>query len=282
MFAVKINEPKFEYDIHSIVKAFYPEENVKVLTPETAEDKKAELSKDVRMTVELTEAGAELVLEDTKYNWHIASDRPEATDKKAYKDTFKRFLYTSLSEQTGKKLPWGNLTGIRPTKIAYAMLEEGKQDAEILEFLEDLGGETGEGDDGFEPENTTVAGRKQSTNSSTQFVQTPTYTDISFDDMFREKVGGELDDFLVEIRTSLPYVSSAISNAHSVPDIYTDNSTTSTVYEPHIEVTITGSRDMSDMDARQFGEQIADVTLDKLYEAFERKGIGTSVNSRTK
>ena len=39
MFAVKINESKFEYDIHSIVKAFYPEENVKVLTPETAEDK---------------------------------------------------------------------------------------------------------------------------------------------------------------------------------------------------------------------------------------------------
>ena len=25
MFVVRINEPKFEYDIHSIVKAFYPE-----------------------------------------------------------------------------------------------------------------------------------------------------------------------------------------------------------------------------------------------------------------
>lgn len=28
---------------------------------------------------------------------------------------------------TGKELPWGNLTGIRPTKIAMGLLEEGKQ-----------------------------------------------------------------------------------------------------------------------------------------------------------
>ena len=38
-------------------------------------------------------------------------------------------------ESTGRELPWGNLTGIRPTKLAYAMLEEGKQDQEIIEEL---------------------------------------------------------------------------------------------------------------------------------------------------
>ena len=30
MLAVRLNQPCFEYDIHSIVKAFYPEQTVKV------------------------------------------------------------------------------------------------------------------------------------------------------------------------------------------------------------------------------------------------------------
>ena len=31
-----------------------------------------------------------------------------------------------LSKVTGKQLPWGTLTGIRPTKIPMAFLDEGK------------------------------------------------------------------------------------------------------------------------------------------------------------
>ena len=38
----------------------------------------------------------------------------------AFKDCFKRFFYCLLTEITGRELPWGNLTGIRPTKLAYA------------------------------------------------------------------------------------------------------------------------------------------------------------------
>ena len=30
MITILINKPEFEYDIHSLVKAFYPEEDVKV------------------------------------------------------------------------------------------------------------------------------------------------------------------------------------------------------------------------------------------------------------
>ena len=42
MIQVKINKAGWEYDIHSLVKAFYPEETVKVLTPESVEKKPAE------------------------------------------------------------------------------------------------------------------------------------------------------------------------------------------------------------------------------------------------
>lgn len=130
MLAVWINRANFEYDVHSIVKAFYPEETVKVLTPETGEQKRAELEKEIRFSIQLEDGGAKLIdaAQTLIWNW-------DAECGDAYKDCFKRFLYESLSGITGKTLPWGNLTGIRPTKIAYGMLEEGKTEEEILDFL---------------------------------------------------------------------------------------------------------------------------------------------------
>ncbi len=67
---------------------------------------------------------------------------PEATDKiirvpdikgDSSHDLFKQSLYEQLSKDTGKALPWGFLTGVRPSKIAYTMLEENRSDSEIIE-----------------------------------------------------------------------------------------------------------------------------------------------------
>ena len=44
-------------------------------------------------------------------------------------------IYYDLCDYTGKTLPWGNLTGIRPTKLAMGMLAEGKADEEIIAWL---------------------------------------------------------------------------------------------------------------------------------------------------
>ena len=175
MLVVDINKANFEYDIHSIVKAFYPEEMVKVLTPETGEDKRKDLESDVVFQICITEDGAEFYQkkllqadqiqtgqEETQKKLEKEEKTKERTateqvsekgvlsvekevcsswhyeDKKgdSFKDAFKRFLYLTLSGITGKTLPWGNLTGIRPTKIAYGMLEEKKSHEEILDFME--------------------------------------------------------------------------------------------------------------------------------------------------
>ncbi len=129
MFAVLLNKANFEYDVHSLVKAFYPEDMVTVLTPETKEEKRAELSKEVRITIAIADDGARVTVDGTDFTWNVA-ENPGIP----YKDGFKLFLYRVLSEVTKKTLPWGNLTGIRPTKIAYGMLEEGKSDTEIAHF----------------------------------------------------------------------------------------------------------------------------------------------------
>ena len=42
MLKALINKPQFEYDIHSLIKAFYPGEDVKVWCEETVAPKKEE------------------------------------------------------------------------------------------------------------------------------------------------------------------------------------------------------------------------------------------------
>ncbi|MBO7297875.1 MAG: coproporphyrinogen dehydrogenase HemZ [Clostridia bacterium] len=56
-------------------------------------------------------------------------DRGQVLDELVYKRLERRFaklrLYEILSEKYGEKMPWGALTGIRPTKLAYTELENG-------------------------------------------------------------------------------------------------------------------------------------------------------------
>lgn len=62
---------------------------------------------------------------------HDAIVRPEM------KNLLKRAVYDLLSGLTGRSLPWGTLTGIRPTKVPLRMIEEGKSDAEIENFMKE-------------------------------------------------------------------------------------------------------------------------------------------------
>ena len=40
MFVVELNRANYEYDVHSLVKAFWPEDQVTVLTPESKDEKR--------------------------------------------------------------------------------------------------------------------------------------------------------------------------------------------------------------------------------------------------
>jgi len=126
---IKLNQTNYEYDVHSLVKAFWPEEQVSVLTPETKEQKYAELAEYIQVEVELSEDGAKVYAGGRDHVWSYS-----AGSEKSYKDAFKSFFYQTLCQVTGKELPWGNLIGIRPTKIAYGMLEDGKSQEEIDAF----------------------------------------------------------------------------------------------------------------------------------------------------
>lgn len=59
----------------------------------------------------------------------------ELADKKNIKEALKRGTYQILSELTGKKMPWGILTGIRPTKIVHDYLNKGLSQEYIKAIL---------------------------------------------------------------------------------------------------------------------------------------------------
>jgi oxygen-independent coproporphyrinogen-3 oxidase len=133
MQIMKSNKAQFEYDIHALVKAFYPEWELKVLTPDSViKDRKIREMEPV-MELSFGDTKVELKVRSSLHNY--VWEHTDQVDPAEYKNAFKRFLYTSLQEETGISLPWGNLTGIRPTKIAMTMLEQGKAETEIAEFL---------------------------------------------------------------------------------------------------------------------------------------------------
>ncbi|KAB3537282.1 coproporphyrinogen dehydrogenase HemZ [Alkaliphilus pronyensis] len=57
--------------------------------------------------------------------------------KKASKLIVKRTVFTALSKLIKIDLPWGILTGIRPTKIVHELMEKALEDYEILNILKD-------------------------------------------------------------------------------------------------------------------------------------------------
>ncbi len=151
MFVIDLNKENYEYDVNALVKAFFPGEMVHILTPESRADRRETLLPQACMRVEAVERGehpgAQVWIDRGAPFWKPACGKADVQKSQftwrylepqgSYKDAFKRFFYGMLCELTEKTLPWGNLVGIRPTKLAYRLLEEGKGEEEILRFLQD-------------------------------------------------------------------------------------------------------------------------------------------------
>lgn len=159
MQILRSNKAQYEYDIHALVKAFYPAWDLKILTPESVvKDRRIRETVPVmeleflKQTVKFKVYNGLHNVGDTTQNAPADSCKPDITaqengfhtytwcstdqvDASEYKDAFKRFLYTALQEETGISLPWGNLTGIRPTKIAMTMLDRGSSEQDVAAFL---------------------------------------------------------------------------------------------------------------------------------------------------
>ena len=127
MIKLLLSKEKFEYDIRGLLMAFFPAEEI-TTKPEEVADR------------ELT-----VVYSEDKVQLSFAGDPDTGVqklevcaDSEQMKSPLKRGVYQLLSEYTGKELPWGTLTGIRPTKIAMGLLESGVSEPEVAEHMKSV------------------------------------------------------------------------------------------------------------------------------------------------
>lgn len=135
MIYIKQNTMEYDYDVRAIILAFFEREKIIDIVNQKVEDIDFSL---VCFTMEL-DFGKEKAVghifeqEEEKASLELMMEDWEYSVKRKKIDAF---LYDLLSEYTARKLPWGMLTGIRPTKIIYQMLEEGKTDEEIIKYFQ--------------------------------------------------------------------------------------------------------------------------------------------------
>ena len=123
MITVTLNRTEFEYDIHSLIKAFFPKEDVELYyTKEAHADEKNVAC--TNHSVEQEEAGSSHFLIDyaddrISIAWDDAPDGParrtfavDFSNRTETKNALKEHLYRLLEEETGQPLPWGTLTGL--------------------------------------------------------------------------------------------------------------------------------------------------------------------------
>ena len=143
-------DTEFEHDVYELIKAFYPEAEIHTFCEET------EGEYDLRFRVERDEDSWLLNYESSEHKGVASAsvisgysskdkktqDKEASVDeesrrgiRKKNKDAIKMALYKVLVKLTGRELPWGNLTGIRPAKLAMALIESGKSSEEAAEEL---------------------------------------------------------------------------------------------------------------------------------------------------
>lgn len=153
MIGIILEDNAFEQDIRELLMAFYPGETF-------VHEEKPEMSFYVECKKNKEQTGYELnivnygtavshagfpkdenmsgSLRQEWEDWQEGRPVPIVEGNRLEtKNRIKRRLYFMLREQTGKELPWGSLTGIRPSKIAITLLEEGKTREEIARHVRD-------------------------------------------------------------------------------------------------------------------------------------------------
>ena len=144
-------DKEFEHDIYELIRAFYPESEI----TSSYEEKGADC--DLYFRIEKQDDSCMIYYEDNENKGVTSAEFVEGqssdalvscTDaqgsdtkerahaiRKERKDIVKIALYKLLVRITGKTLPWGNLTGIRPAKLAMGLIESGMKNTEAAQKM---------------------------------------------------------------------------------------------------------------------------------------------------
>lgn len=130
---LSFNEKNFEYDVYTLVKAFFPQAKIAVVYED---EESGEASRDMEMHVRRTTDSYVFAIREAGKE-ALSCSRPVPADaaRSEQKNALKQLVYTMLRQVTGRELPWGDLTGIRPVRIPMDLLEAGWKNADIARFM---------------------------------------------------------------------------------------------------------------------------------------------------
>ena len=124
---IKTNTEEFKNDLYDIIHMFYP-------NSELGEE---DMIFNHEMLIEEDKIINKINLDSNDFinEQDLIYFKSNLFKKKILKRYVKLSMYKFLSKITGKTMPWGSLTGIRPTKLAYDLIEEGIEPVYIKETL---------------------------------------------------------------------------------------------------------------------------------------------------
>ena len=134
------NKREYDYDVRAIALAFFEREKIVELSRDEWKEQlsggQGEGSPDGQLLFLKIDFGFKEVqglLRDLSGREARESVQCDYEDHGSCRNDVSRFLYRLFSSYTGRTLPWGMLTGIRPTKIVMKWLREGMEDDAITD-----------------------------------------------------------------------------------------------------------------------------------------------------
>lgn len=140
MIDIQIVPEEFQYDVQSMVQAFYMGHPFKI---------NSQVQDYYRiLKVVYEENRINIILSDNEkklFEEHYEIDCSgivnycdlSKTHRTELKNVLKKLLYSVMSKDTGKELPWGNLTGIRPAKIPGMLFEQGMREEQVRKTMKE-------------------------------------------------------------------------------------------------------------------------------------------------
>jgi len=145
MIKVKCVGHNYEYEIRELLKMFFKSDEIEINCMNSEQESDENLnanavsSEDILISMlSLDGNKATAISKLTGHEERIEEkleNMNEHESKRAVKILIKRSLFNLLQKRKSTKVPWGILTGIRPTKIVHELLAKGFSEDNILSIL---------------------------------------------------------------------------------------------------------------------------------------------------
>ena len=125
---INLNNLKFRYEVYQLFNVYFPMKEIKFLEEEAEKDFKPLKKEEAVYIFYIDEEILRFKYKDYNKEESLGED---------VKNSLRRFLFLCLKDITNDIYPWGILIGIRPSKIALKLINDGNTEEEVIEIFKE-------------------------------------------------------------------------------------------------------------------------------------------------